>query len=126
MTTQTGLRSSTRTALEIPIAIRGKDANGQPFREAACTLVVSIHGVFIATSRKLVKDSPIVIENPAVSRTATVQVVWMPDRRYPGTPLEVGVKVEGAAYLWPIEFDASTCRGNGHRQRLPLSREIPR
>ncbi len=105
MTTQTGIGKGTRIPLSIPITISGKDADGQPFKETARTLIVSSTGGLIAASHKPVKGSQIEIENPALSRTATAQVVWVAERRAAGSSFfELGVKVSGGAYLWPIEF----------------------
>ncbi len=99
-----GARRSERLAFAIPITISGNDADGRRFKETSRTLVFSETGGLIAASNRPAKGSQIVIENPALSRVATAKVVWVRDDRTLDNLYEVGVEVEGADYLWPVEF----------------------
>lgn len=70
-------RQSTRLDLVIPIVISGRDAAGQPFREATETLSVSFHGAAIKTRKQIPIGMQLTIENLAtgtVSKAICVRV----------------------------------------------------
>lgn len=110
------VRRSERLPFPVPIVICGKDADGCYFTEGCWTILISRHGGLIATSHKLASGGQLQIENPALSRTATAKVVCVNEGQPPDTLFEVGVEVEGADYLWPVEFVRSERRGTGNPQ----------
>ncbi len=125
MPTSNGARRSERVSFAIPITISGKDANGRPFKEVSLTLVISKNGGLIITFHKLEKGSQIVIENPALSRTAIARVVWVSQGRSPDIPFEAGVELAGASYLWPVEFPPVAERGEIALRPYPGNGGVP-
>ena len=97
-------RGSERIPFTVSIAISGRDASGCDFTELSHTKVISRHGALIATSRKLAPGSNIRIENRSLSRWTIARVIRLADGRSARTPYEVGVELEDAAYLWPLDL----------------------
>ncbi len=106
------VRRSERLPFPVPIVICGKDADGRSFTEDCWTILISRHGGLIATCHKLASGGQLQIENPSLSRTATAKVVCINEGKPPDTLFEVGVEVDGADYLWPVEFARSEGTGS--------------
>jgi hypothetical protein len=97
-------RRSTRLAIAIPIAISGKDAAGNSFKENARTVVINKHGAKILTVRQISLGAELVIENRALGLSARTNVVWIADRKSPKEAVEIGVQLLETANIWGIEF----------------------
>lgn len=97
-------RRSTRLAIAIPIAISGKDAAGNSFKENSRTVVINKHGAKILTVRHLSLGTELVVENRALGLSARTNVVWIADRKSPKDAVEIGVQLLEAANIWGIEF----------------------
>jgi hypothetical protein len=97
-------RRSTRLAIAIPIAISGKDSNGQSFKENTRTIVINKHGAKIASFHQLTLGTGISVENRALGVTAKTNVVWLGDRKSPKEASEIGVQLLEAENIWGIEF----------------------
>jgi len=61
--TPTERRQSTRIDLAVPIVISGRDASGQPFREATETISVSFHGASLKTRKQILIGMQLTVEN---------------------------------------------------------------
>jgi hypothetical protein len=93
--------------ISVPILVRGTDASGAGFVESAHTLVVNLHGTMIALSRRLALDSEVVIENPALHRTAKAVVLWCKQRVTEPSCYEAAVQLEQPLDLWGVNFPSS-------------------
>lgn len=94
-------RRSQRLRLQIPLFIRGLDAQREQFMELAKTLDVSALGAFITCPRALVLNDIVTLTIPAPSITSSALVpAGMP-------PIQARVKRQqeaGDVYLIGVEF----------------------
>jgi hypothetical protein len=97
-------RRSTRLAITIPITMKGKDANGNEFREDCRTIVVNKHGAKIATSHQLVGGADVEIENRALGLSTRARVVWQGEKSSSHEFFEVGIQLIKADNIWGIQF----------------------
>lgn len=90
-----------RIHLQVPLFIRGKDAQGEQFMELAKTLDISALGAFIASPRPLAIGGFVTLTIPAPSITSSGLVpAGMP-------PIQAKVKRQheaGDVYLAGVEF----------------------
>jgi len=90
-----------RIHLQVPLFIRGKDAQGEQFMELAKTLDISSLGAFITSPRSLTINGFITLTIPAPSITSSGLVpAGMP-------PIQAKVKRQqeaGDVYLVGVEF----------------------
>lgn len=97
-------RRSTRLSIAIPIAISGKDAAGNLFKENSRTAVINKQGAKILTTRQLALGAEVVIENRALGLSGKAIVVWIGDRVSTKEAVEMGVQLLESANIWGIEF----------------------
>jgi len=97
-------RRSKRVRLAIPIVVSGKDSSGKEFQESTRTSVVSKHGAKITTTRDLVLNSLVTIENRRLGLAAKATVASIGKRRSPVEPVQVGVQLLKAGNVWGIIF----------------------
>ncbi len=94
-------RRSQRLRLQIPLFIRGRDAQRDQFMELAKTLNISALGAFITCPRALVVNDVVTLTIPAPSITSSALVpAGMP-------PIQARVKRQheaGDVYLIGVEF----------------------
>ncbi|MGD0965412.1 MAG: PilZ domain-containing protein [Candidatus Acidiferrales bacterium] len=94
-------RRATRLNLQVPLFIRARDAQGEPFLELAKTLDISATGARIACPRPLDTDSVLTITVPAPSINSSALVpAGMP-------PIQCKVTRQqeaGDAYVIAVEF----------------------
>jgi hypothetical protein len=90
-----------RIHLQVPLFIRGKDAQGEQFMELAKTLDISALGAFITCPRSLIINGYVTLTIPAPSITSSGLVpAGMP-------PIQAKVKRQqeaGDVYLVGVEF----------------------
>jgi hypothetical protein len=67
-------RRSVRLSLQVPLFIRARDSQGEPFLELAKTLDISATGACIASARPLSAGSLLTITIPAPSLTSSALV----------------------------------------------------
>lgn len=97
-------RRSTRLSIAIPIAISGKDAAGNSFKENSRTAVINKQGAKILTTHQLALGAEVVIENRALGLSGKAIVVWIGDRVSTKEAVEMGVQLLESANIWGIEF----------------------
>jgi|GEM_PF-748101 len=97
-------RRSTRLSIAIPIAISGKDAAGNLFKENSRTAVINKQGAKILTTHQLALGAEVVIENRALGLSGKAIVVWIGDRVSTKEAVEMGVQLLESANIWGIEF----------------------
>ena len=94
-------RSAQRMRLQVPLFIRGNDANGQQFMELAKALDISSLGALITCPRALTLNGVVTITIPAPSISATALLpTGMP-------PIQARVKRQhqvGDVHMVGVEF----------------------
>jgi hypothetical protein len=97
-------RRSERVLLKIPIKVKGTSAEGKPFDENTCTLVINRHGARITLQTPLQPDARITITNLYNNLTSPFRVVARTGRSLGEGP-EWGVEcLEPDAHIWGIYF----------------------
>lgn len=90
-----------RIRLQVPLFVRGKDAQGEQFLELAKTLDISGLGAFITCPRRLAVNDVVTLTIPAPSITSSALVpAGMP-------PIQAKVRRQqeaGDVYLVGVEF----------------------
>lgn len=95
-------RQSSRLDLVIPIVISGRDAAGQPFREATETLSVSFHGAAIKTRKQIPIGMQLTIENLATG-TASKAICVRVGEAKPGQELHaIAAQLLMPANVWGV------------------------
>lgn len=95
-------RRSTRIECVVPIAISGRDATGQPFREETKTIMVSAHGANFRTRSHLLIGMQLTIENllEGVAERAICIRVTPPE--YPEDPQIVAIQLVVPRNVWGL------------------------
>jgi len=91
----------------IRIIATGTHANGTQFKEAARTIEISRYGALIEFRERPAWGSEVVIENPALRRSATARVVWCGERSSQKQGFAIAVEFaepQGIRGMWGIEF----------------------
>jgi len=101
--TQTCPRRSTRVEAAVPIAIFGRDASSQPFRELTETTTVNLHGARLRTRTYIMVGMQITVENPATGKAEKAICVHVEEPE-PGESIHfIAVQLIHPCNLWQIE-----------------------
>ncbi|MGD0697517.1 MAG: hypothetical protein ABSB82_22070 [Terriglobia bacterium] len=120
-------RQSSRLDLVIPIVISGRDAAGQPFREATETLSVSFHGAAIKTRKQIPIGMQLTIENLATG-TASKAICVRVGEAKPGQELHaIAAQLLMPANVWgvinpPADWQSAA---DAIQQAAPAARGLP-
>src|SRR5271157_6173373 len=74
MTDQSARRSG-RISKQVPILLMGSDSEGRVFSEVTKTVVLSLHGAGIVSTRKLVAEQELTLRSMISNREAEIRVV---------------------------------------------------
>ena len=97
-------RRTERVLIQIPIEVKGDDAEGRSFRETTRTVVINRDGARIAMRTSLRRDSRITITNLQTSKTCAFRVVSRVPKAI-GMDPEWGVEcLDPKANFWGIVF----------------------
>jgi polyhydroxyalkanoate synthesis regulator phasin len=99
-------RRSERVVESLPLIVRGIDLLGQPFEERTTTLSFNLHGGRYASKYHLPKNTWVTLELPqtAQRRNVRARVAWIQRPRSVRELFQIGVELESAANIWPVEF----------------------
>jgi PilZ domain len=112
----TAQRRTERVLIQIPIEVKGKDAEGREFRETTRTVVINRDGARIAMRHSLRPNSRITITNLQARKTCAFRVVSRVPKTI-GMDPEWGVEcLDSKADFWGILFP--------DREASPLPKEI--
>jgi len=101
---QSGQRRTERVLIQIPIEVKGNDAEGRAFRETTRTVVVNRDGARIALRSALRPDARITITNLQTRKTGAFRVVSRVQKTI-GMEPEWGVEcLDKKADFWGILF----------------------
>jgi len=101
------LMATRRVRVAIPIAISGKDKNGQAFKENTRTIVATRRGVLIRSLHDLTLGVEITVENPALQRRSCGRVIWSSSGDACTTQAkEVGLYLPDVEQICDIRFPA--------------------
>ncbi|MGD0921552.1 MAG: PilZ domain-containing protein [Terriglobia bacterium] len=97
-------RRSERVLLQIPIEVKGTDAEGKPFTERTHTVTINRHGARIALKTPVQAEGRITIVNQRSGRSCPFRVVGRTGKSLGGGP-EWGVECLGPGVnFWGISF----------------------
>lgn len=97
------VRRSKRVKLALSVAVHGKTASGEAFREFTRTLCVSAHGGLLCLATNVHKEQTIVVENKSTRKEQECRVVYVGPSQNGKCP--VGVEFTGmAAQFWQVYF----------------------
>jgi PilZ domain len=98
-----GRRRSMRVLINVPVAVKGKNANNQDFGEETRTLVVNAHGALISVAAQVASAQEITLNNKATRISQKCRVVYV--GRAQAGKAQVGVEfVEPSPSFWQIDF----------------------
>lgn len=96
-------RRSTRVDWTTPVVLTGRDASGDPFREATETVRVNLHGAKIKTRHRVMLGAQINIENPVNGLSGKAICVCLEEAPPGETGHAIGVQLVRPHNLWGVE-----------------------
>jgi len=120
-------RQSTRVDVAVPIVISGRDASGQPFREATETISVSFHGASLKTRKQILIGMQLTVENLAgglVGKSICVRVA----EAAPGRDLHaIAIQLLVPSNLWGVKNPPADWKSAADviRQAAPAAKSQP-
>ena len=98
-----GRRRSMRVLLSVPIAVSGKAAGNEDFKEETRTLVVNAHGALIALAAQVVAQQNVTLSNKATQQSIDCRVVHLGSAQ--GGKTQVALEfVKPSGKFWQIDF----------------------
>jgi D-sedoheptulose 7-phosphate isomerase len=96
-------RRSRRVLVQLPIVVRGQNAEEKPFEEETHTLVVNAHGCLVLLAAPLREGQKVVLRNKATQEEQPCSVIHI--GKVHGGKLQVGLEFTRAAQkFWHIAF----------------------
>jgi hypothetical protein len=96
-------RRSQRVLMQVPVRIRGKDAQGNQFEEEGCTLAINAHGALIQMQVRLTSGSRVHMQHKQTQEEQECQVVFLGPVRSGKT--EIGLEFsEPRPTFWRVAF----------------------
>jgi hypothetical protein len=96
-------RRSQRVLMQVPVRLRGKDAQGQDFEESTETLAINAHGALVLLSARVTSGGVIVMRHNKTEEEQECQVAFLGPVR--GGKAEIGLEfsVPRPAF-WRVAF----------------------
>ncbi len=98
-----GRRRSTRVELATPVIVSGRDASGQPFREATQTLMVNLHGAKVLTRHSVLVGMQVSIECTSTGLAGKAVCVHIEPSNADTTKFEMALQLIVPANIWGVE-----------------------
>jgi PilZ domain len=101
--TPTVRRRSQRVLMQVPVRVRGKDAQGHAFEEETETLAINAHGALILVNARVTSGSKIMVQHKRTQEEQECHVVFLGPVR--GGKAEVGLEFsEPRPAFWRVAF----------------------
>jgi PilZ domain-containing protein len=101
--TPTVRRRSQRVLMQVPVRVRGKDAQGHAFEEEAETLAVNAHGALILVNARVTSGSKLMMQHKRTQEEQECHVVFLGPVR--GGKAEIGLEFsEPRPAFWRVAF----------------------
>jgi PilZ domain len=96
-------RRSQRVLMQVPVRLRGVDAQGRSFDEETETLAISAHGALVLLQTRLTSGSSIRLQHKKTSEEQECQVVFLGPVR--GNKAEIGLEFSAPRpQFWRVAF----------------------
>jgi len=96
-------RRSQRVLMQVPVRLRGEDAQGKTFDEETETLAISAHGALVLLQTRLTSGSVIRLQHKKTSEEQECQVVFLGPVR--GNKGEIGLEFSAPRpQFWRVAF----------------------
>jgi len=96
-------RRSQRVLLQVPVLVRGTNAEGREFEEGTETLSISAHGALVKLQAKLVSGAKVIVKHEGTQEEQETKVIFMGTTR--GGKTEVGLEFASPRpSFWRVAF----------------------
>ena len=96
-------RRSQRVLMQVPVRLRGTDAQGASFDEETETLAISAHGALVLLQTRLTSGSTIQLQHKKTSEVQECHVVFLGPVR--GNKAEIGLEFSAPRpQFWRVAF----------------------
>ncbi len=96
-------RRSQRVLMQVPVRLRGTDAQGRSFDEETETLAISAHGALVLLQTRLTSGSVIQLQHKKTSEEQECHVVFLGPVR--GNKAEIGLEFSAPRpQFWRVAF----------------------
>lgn len=96
-------RRSQRVLMQVPVRLRGLDAQGATFDEETETLAINAHGALILLQARLTSGSTLILQHKRTSEEQECQVVFLGPVR--GNKAEIGLEFSAPRpHFWRVAF----------------------
>ncbi|MGB7849216.1 MAG: PilZ domain-containing protein [Candidatus Acidiferrum sp.] len=117
-------RRSQRVLMQVAVKIRGKDAQGKPFEEEACTLAINAHGALIQVQARLTSGSRVHVQHKQTQEEQECQVVFLGPVR--SGKAEIGLEFsEPRPTFWRVAFPPEDWSPKHPDARNIISTNVP-
>ena len=112
-------RRSQRVLMQVPVRVRGKDAQGNPLDEETETLAINAHGALILVSARVTSGSKLLMQHKRTQEEQECHVVFLGPVR--GGKAEIGLEFsEPSPSFWRVAFPPEDWSSK-HPDARPLS-----
>ena len=117
-------RRSQRVLMQVPIRVRGVDAQGKSFAEETETLAISAHGALVLLETRLTSGSRIHVQHKKTSEDQECQVVFLGPVR--GNKAEIGLEFSAPRpQFWRVAFPPEDWSPKNPESRTAASQRPP-
>ncbi|MBZ5544022.1 MAG: hypothetical protein LAO07_10120 [Acidobacteriia bacterium] len=100
---RTNRRRSSRIDYKIPVVLSGRDAAGEKFREETETLIVSLHGAKVRTSRQVLVGMMVTVESVRTGQGGKAICVQVSDAPPAEATHDIGLQLVHPGNIWGVE-----------------------
>jgi hypothetical protein len=116
-------RRSQRVLMQVPVKLRGADAQGATFEEETETLAINAHGALILMQARLTSGSKILLQHKRTTEEQECNVVFLGPVR--GNKAEIGLEFSvPRPQFWRVAFPPEDWSPKGPESRT-VSRSRP-
>ena len=116
-------RRSQRVLMQVPVRLRGQDAQGASFDEETETLAINAHGALVLMQARITSGATIQLQHKRTSEEQECQVVFLGPVR--GNKAEIGLEFSAPRpQFWRVAFPPEDWSPKGPESRT-VSRTRP-
>ena len=118
-------RRSQRVLMQVPIRVRGTDAQGKQFEEETETLAVSAHGALILATSRVTSGAKVLVQHKRTEEEQECQVAFLGPVR--GGKAEIGLEFSAPRpTFWRVAFPPEDWTPKHPEARPPTGRPVAR
>ena len=112
-------RRSQRVLMQVPVRIRGEDAQGKQFEEETETLAINVHGALVLVSARVTSGSKVIMQHKLTQDEQECHVVFLGPVR--AGKAEIGLEFsDPRPTFWRVAFPPADWTSK-HPEARPLS-----